>query len=135
MYKIDDISVLVEQLKIVNNEEYGVVFFNPPHFYYSKIEYVAKNRFPTFKKLIGYLYNLLFRKENAKLYKINYFNNIKFQVMEGYPKINNKKENILDHIFYKIFYKKILEFKDYTSIGIFSTKMINKFLERNGYFF
>ncbi|MEM3593019.1 MAG: hypothetical protein QXW67_03965 [Candidatus Micrarchaeia archaeon] len=28
-----------------------------------------------------------------------------------------------------------MEFKDYMCIGIFSTKMINKFLERNGYFF
>ncbi|MEM3290809.1 MAG: hypothetical protein QW046_04765 [Candidatus Micrarchaeaceae archaeon] len=28
-----------------------------------------------------------------------------------------------------------MEFKDYMSIGIFRTKMINKFLERNGYFF
>ncbi|MEM3265823.1 MAG: hypothetical protein QXH07_07700, partial [Thermoplasmata archaeon] len=135
MHKIDDISALVEQLKIVNNEEYGAVFFNPPRFYYSRIDYVAKNRFPTFKKLIGYLYNLLFKKENAKLYKINCLNNIKFQPIEGYPKINNKKENIFNHIFYKIFYKKILEFKEFMSIGIFSTKMINKFLVRNGYFF
>ncbi|MEM3593018.1 MAG: hypothetical protein QXW67_03960, partial [Candidatus Micrarchaeia archaeon] len=49
MHKIDDISVLVEQLKIVNNEEYGAVFFNPPHFYYSKIDYVEKIDFPLLK--------------------------------------------------------------------------------------
>ncbi|MEM3844744.1 MAG: hypothetical protein QXU98_03470 [Candidatus Parvarchaeota archaeon] len=72
----------------------GQYFFNPLHFSYSKIDYVAKNRFPTFKKLIGYLYNLLCRKENAKLHKINCLNNIKFQPIEGYPKINNKKGNI-----------------------------------------
>ncbi|MEM3844743.1 MAG: hypothetical protein QXU98_03465 [Candidatus Parvarchaeota archaeon] len=28
-----------------------------------------------------------------------------------------------------------MEFKDYISIGIFNTQIINKFLERNGYFF
>ncbi|MEM3290810.1 MAG: hypothetical protein QW046_04770 [Candidatus Micrarchaeaceae archaeon] len=94
MYKIDDISVLVEQLKIVNNEEYGAIFFNPHYFYYSKIDYVAKNRFPTFKKLKSYLYNLLFKKENAKLYNINFLNNIKFKPTESFPKFNNKKENI-----------------------------------------
>ncbi|MEM5819999.1 MAG: hypothetical protein QXO19_03850 [Candidatus Aenigmatarchaeota archaeon] len=49
------------------------------------------NRFLTFRKLIGYLYDLLFKKENAELYKVNYLNNIKFQPIEGYPKIKNKK--------------------------------------------
>ncbi|MCW1311658.1 MAG: hypothetical protein QXJ93_02295 [Candidatus Rehaiarchaeum fermentans] len=137
MYKIDDVSVLVTQVNKIDNNEYGIVLFNPSNYYHNRLEYLMKVKWYLFKlmkivKYIGYR-NKKFGEYQITLNLIKFLSNSKFifYLPDGY----DKKPGLKYKIFLKIFWTKILEYRDFVSIGCFSKNMISNIINKDGYFF
>ena len=113
MYKIDDISILVGQLKKLNNKDYDAIFI-PESTYHSKYLFIGS---PT---KLYFLYLLLKHRKIGK------------NIVEIYKKFDIKYVPVSKKAILSMTFKRILKYRDIVDFAILSPSYIKK---SNGKFF
>jgi hypothetical protein len=116
MYKIDDISSLVEQLKNINENKIGICYAYPPARYYSATNYISKIR------KIRYLINKFLPIDKKIPFEIKHKFNVNY-IISGKGIINF------------FFYKRIFKYTDPISFMILSSNMTKEFFDHEGFVF
>ena len=130
VYKVDDSRILISQLMDIDNKSYGMPYIYPPDAYSSKIEYVCETRkfAISFEKLINRIRSQSFLA-NTTQFKGRY------RIIEGRPYLCSSMRCKFIRIYNSLAYRRVRKYRDFVSFGIFSSKMINEIIKKDGYFF
>jgi GT2 family glycosyltransferase len=140
MYKVEDISLLIEQLKEIDSKKIGGCFLHPETIYYSRSNSIVRIR-SIIRRIVIPLRFLFPGEIRDRFYVMNKFSSKSanlYLIWENKSRTASFQYKALEKIIFMLYdflFDTVLEFNDMIAFGIFSSDVLRNFLDKDGFAF